>query len=1471
MDRVSFGKGPPIQFGLGGRGSRSRAPVRGFDFGGGLERERSMDQARGPPRDPGGGPSGGGPGPAAAWQGGAPPASMQQQQPPRPSKLLGKMSGLRQAVAAQASEKQEAAAKEEEKQKRKDRKALEKATAALAAAEASEDPSELRAAAKLAEPFSEHRSGVRAARKRYRRLEAVEELMLKAQKAADQSHKQGIEALGGTIKALNEALEACGEFKRLGNKEELRSQLALAESRRTILEEQAEREKSAAKGLQKVAESEDVDRLNAAVTAAVVFDSLSKQTAAVQSRIKRLEQAQRAVELCDPPLLEPLRPYERIERLNAALAVVGDFRSFRDQKPKLREQLAAAEKLHDPKDDPRRQQAPPPLPAETEIGKTLAAAAAAGPKTPTVQVGSDAAGASPGPSTQHAAATAPAAAAAATAGPKAPTPSPRTIPHSNVIKPQPKTASIRIHKEQMSLALPMLGGDYAAHRSAKDSTALSRKRKDVLLGRQVHLFRVDGYYTSGQEQDCKLCDPRPSREYMGRHLADKEYRSVGFAHSKEVSNIRHRTVFVDKLVAPTDPDHVAECFALLGRVHEARVWTVPPLMDQPSRCFAMVNITTTAAAVTAFANDVQASIGSQGAQTATDEEKAAEALKDSVRGGADAPMDAAADAGAAGGWTSSMVTTPTANAVRLGSMAIRAGSAVVVSEDSDHKLTESAQKELRDAQSLLSSIDASVLMSSSSSSLSVVTDGAGGEGEGGSDGASPKCLHSPASPASSPLSKLVAKETQIDTRVARFRLAIAANSHSAVFATPSYFTKDDSDNNNEPEELQKEKAPTAAAEVKPEPSNTKAQQLKANGRGKPHTTPTKRTAADAELTGEIDLATTKAGSDPDGQQQQQQLPAPVDPDELASPLKRTRSVKKLKKRVSALKTTIRSSGVSTSNLTKMLCDHFALRCQHRFEPVSATLEQGAWYVEFADRRERDQAFERVNGSIFPKTYTKLKLEKCDRIRIVEEECSEAEAAAAEAAAAAAEDNAEDKRMRLRQCILMALKRVAMKECWRLAIEKPCIQHLEEAMPRYVKEAKERQAAIKDRQEAEEKRNIEQREQQRARQAQQRTQELQARRQQREAEKQAQIDREEEERRAKAARKEARRARRMQLEIDGGNQPGSTASPSPSPAAGATQSWDDTAGDAASSLPSVAEDDEAREQQEDEDEEQDDDAASLRASLELAAQLQAEEGGRGRRKRARPEAFVAEPSKQMKVDPSPRERARMLGEDGEEVAEDVPQYAEGDDDEQDEEEEDEDDMVALSSDDEDLGVRMKQPKAKKAKREKKPPKVLTEREEAIEVEQAMEVAVEEDEEIDEDEYFMRKFLLEQVSLSLPSTTSSSSGGGGDSTTSGSAAAATAEDGSSLGGPDTAGVVPPLERTASGGSADLGSPLPPSVKASVDRSKTPPKPKLKNPRKRRAKNLEAKSGPSTTARMVPKESYKEHVRGNVIMRAKAYVLV
>jgi len=155
------------------------------------------------------------------------------------------------------------------------------------------------------------------------------------------------------------------------------------------------------------------------------------------------------------------------------------------------------------------------------------------------------------------------------------------------------------------------------------------------------------------------------------------------------------------------------------------------------------------------------------------------------------------------------------------------------------------------------------------------------------------------------------------------------------------------------------------------------------------------------------------------------------------------------------------------------------------------------YLEFTSRRERDQAFERVDGSIFRKTCTKLKLEKCDRIKIVEEECSEAEAAAAEAAAAAAQDSAEDKRKRLRQCVLLALKRVAMKECWRVAIEKPCMQYLEEAMPRIIQEARDRQAAIKQREDEEARKSFAKIEQQRALAAQQRTQQLQARRQERE--------------------------------------------------------------------------------------------------------------------------------------------------------------------------------------------------------------------------------------------------------------------------------------------------------------------------------------------------------------------------------------
>eukprot|EP01043_Picozoa_sp_COSAG02_P061591 COSAG02_NODE_8308_length_2623_cov_1.870048_2_plen_176_part_00 len=145
---------------------------------------------------------------------------------------------------------------------------------------------------------------------------------------------------------------------------------------------------------------------------------------------------------------------------------------------------------------------------------------------------------------------------------------------------------------------------------------------------------------------------------------------------------------------------------------------------------------------------------------------------------------------------------------------------------------------------------------------------------------------------------------------------------------------------------------------------------------------------------------------------------------------------------------------------------------------------------------------------------------------------------------------------------------------------------------------------------------------------------------------------------------------------------------------------------------------------------------------------------------------------------------------------------------------------------------------------------------------MEAAVEEDEEIDEDEYFMRKFLLEQVSLSLSLPAADSLPPDQSADGAMLAKPSTSETGST----DNNAVAPPLERTASNGSTNLGSPLPPSAKPS---SKTPPKPRLKTPRKRRARfNLETK-GPATTARMVAIESYKEHVKGNVMIRAKAYV--
>ena len=900
LDRVTSG-GAPIQFGFngrrGGRGAR-RTPARGFDFGGGLERERQGSHGGGD-RDHGSGPGG-----PPAWQGGqgGPPT---QQQPPRPaSKLLGKMSGLREAVAARGAEKEEERKCEEEKAKKKEKENLKKATAALIAAETSEDPSELRAAAKRAEPFKEHSSGVKAARKRADRIEDVERLMSKAQTAADRSNKQDIISLGNTLKHLKKALDCCDEFQRLGNEEELRSQQTLAESRRTMLEEQADRERSAAAGLKAVAESEDIEKITTAVTAAVVFDSLSKETAAMQSRIKRLEQLRRSMDLCDARQLDAIRhPHERVERLNAALAGVAEFKKASGSEgPRLREQLAAAKKLA----QARKEKPPPPLPqthtlpsAEKQPAGAAAAAAAAQEEKqlPTVVV----------PPPKEAVAAAPSGGGSA-AAPKA---SPRTIPHANGIKSQPKTASLRIHKEQMSLTLPMLGGDYAAHRSAKESTALSRKRKEVLLSRQVHLFRVDGYYTSAQEQDYKVADPRPSREYMDRNLAGKEYRSVGFTHSKEASGIRHRTLFVDKLVAPSNPDDVAECFELLGRVHEAQVWTVPPLMDQPARCFAMVSITTTAAAVAAFATDVLATVGNrvQASGPTADEE-----AKHDV---AQLAADSADAEAAAGGWVSSVISTPGPNAVHLSNMAIHAGSAVVVLEDSDRKLIETAQKELQDAQSLLSSIDASVSMSSSSTGVRNQEEDlpAGSPTASASPKASPRPL----------------EETQVDARVARFKVAIKAEGNEAVFATPSYFTPD-ADGEKEPAvaaPAEKEQ-PVAAAAVDPAP------------RVSPPDEPPKAAEGTEPATAvDIDVEATITGE-----------------------LKRTVSVKKLKKRLPAVKLPEMRTDHRPALLAKMLSEHFTARCQHRFEPVSAVLEQGFWHLDFADSRERDVAFDSVNGTLF---------------------------------------------------------------------------------------------------------------------------------------------------------------------------------------------------------------------------------------------------------------------------------------------------------------------------------------------------------------------------------------------------------------------------------------------------------------------------------------------------------------------------
>ena len=205
-----------------------------------------------------------------------------------------------------------------------------------------------------------------------------------------------------------------------------------------------------------------------------------------------------------------------------------------------------------------------------------------------------------------------------------------------------------------------------------------------------------------------------------------------------------------------------------------------------------------------------------------------------------------------------------------------------------------------------------------------------------------------------------------------------------------------------------------------------------------------------------------------------------------------------------------------------------------------------------------------------------------------------------------------------------------------------------------------------------------------------------------AEKQAEQNRDEEERKAKAARKEARRAARLAARGK------AHTSPSSSPAAGATPSWDTTDTSSVSVSVNDVKKDHATDEDDDEDDdedEDDDDAAALRASLELAAQLQAEDFDARvpKRKRAPPETFVAEPSKQMKAEGSPKEHVRMREDDTESTVETGDTQSA----------EEEMDMIALSSDDESFSSEMQKPKAKKAKREKKP-KVLTEAEHAAQV-------------------------------------------------------------------------------------------------------------------------------------------------------------
>ena len=349
--------------------------------------------------------------------------------------------------------------------------------------------------------------------------------------------------------------------------------------------------KAAAAGLKAAAISEDPEEMHAAVTAAVVFEMLSKETAALQSRVARLEQVAQLIDRAQPDALVALRrPSERIECIQAALRVCGEFTRFEGRKAALREQLANADaegrETAEPRTgrDPRRGAAPRPaavVPSSGGPGRGRGRTADLSPADAPAAVPSR-----PDPSKAR----------TNVELARKDTAPPATEQHGGGLectdtfrgKPQPKTVAVRIHKDVVPLTLPMLGGDYVASRSAKESSALSRKRKELLKERQIKPFRVDGYYTSAPEEGVIVSDPR--RQHSA-DLGTMQYRPVHFQHDGDVSDLRLRTVFVDRMVSPTSRDDVRECFSALGRVHKARVWAVPQLMDQPPRCFALVTVT----------------------------------------------------------------------------------------------------------------------------------------------------------------------------------------------------------------------------------------------------------------------------------------------------------------------------------------------------------------------------------------------------------------------------------------------------------------------------------------------------------------------------------------------------------------------------------------------------------------------------------------------------------------------------------------------------------------------------------------------------------------------------------------------------------------------------------------------------------------------------------------------------------------